>query len=87
MVRPGLRNEKKKIVVVPGGRRKLHLYKHKHVKPRCASCGSLLQGVPRDVREFRKLSKSQKRPERKFGGYLCHKCTERLIRDKVRYSE
>jgi len=44
-----------------------------------------LNGVPR-LRpvELRKLPLSQKRPERMFGGVLCIRCLERLLKKSVR---
>ncbi|WP_373286765.1 hypothetical protein [Sulfodiicoccus acidiphilus] len=45
---------------------------------RCSSCGKPLRGV-RDSG-----AKTEKRPERPFGGYLCHRCLEAAIRAGVR---
>ncbi|NUN11857.1 hypothetical protein HUU53_04410 [Candidatus Micrarchaeota archaeon] len=50
-----------------------------------AISGSKLQGVPkRTVSQMKKLSKTQKRPERKFGGVLSHKIVAQLIKEKAR---
>ena len=41
----------------------------------CATCGNKLHAVPnRNVAEMKKLSKTQKRPERPYGGVLCGTC-------------
>ena len=54
----------------------------KHV---CAECGAVLHGVPRGrPYEIAKLAKSQKRPNRPFGGYLCPKCARKHFKDEAR---
>ncbi len=51
----------------------------------CALCGRNLAGVPRTgVYETAKYSKTEKRPQRVFGGVLCANCTETIIREKTR---
>jgi len=51
----------------------------------CALCGKNLAGMPRrGVHEKSKLSKTQKRPQRPFGGVLCANCTEAVIKEKTR---
>lgn len=61
---------------------------HKQDKPSpaiCALCGTKLHGVPRKGKaELSKLSKTQKRPERKFGGVLCSSCVTQLVKEKTR---
>ncbi|BFI73246.1 50S ribosomal protein L34 [Nanoarchaeota archaeon] len=54
-------------------------------RPRCAICGKELQGLPGlHYAKYRKLNLSQKRVSRKYGGYLCHKCLEKILKEKVR---
>lgn len=54
-------------------------------KARCALCKKLLQAIPARSRAgLRKLSKTQKRPERVFGGVLCTQCVQQLIKEKTR---
>jgi len=51
----------------------------------CALCGKTLAGVPRrGVHDKSKLSRTQKRPQRPFGGVLCANCTETVIKTKTR---
>lgn len=78
MPRPALRSRSKKrrYVRTPGGDVKIHYKKKKKGVPKCALCKKPLRGVPADPRD---LSKTEKRPNRPFGGYLCHKCLENLI--------
>ena len=47
----------------------------------CAQCGAKLHGMPR-VRSS-KLTKSQRRPERPYGGQLCSKCSRKTIIERV----
>jgi len=64
----------------PGGKVKI-VYKHKRPgKHVCAICKEVLHGKPRGRPvEIRKLSKSERRPERPFGGMLCSKCSRKII--------
>jgi large subunit ribosomal protein L34e len=69
----------------PGSRTVLRYKKKKPSKHVCAECGQLLHGVPRGrPYEVRKLSKTKKRPNRPFGGYLCSKCTRDHFKSEVR---
>jgi large subunit ribosomal protein L34e len=47
----------------------------------CALCGEKMRGVPR-VRA--RLAKTEKRPERVFGGVLCGACVALVVRDRTR---
>ncbi len=60
----------------------------KQAKAVCSLCGKLLGGMPnRSHAQMAKLSKTQKRPERKFGGILCTTCVAQVIKDKVRLQQ
>ena len=63
-------------VRTPGGRTVLHMKRRAPEKPHCANCRIVLHGVVR-YRPFEvsKLSKTERRPERPYGGVLCSKCT------------
>ena len=51
----------------------------------CNNCGRELHGVPKLNKSLlAKLSKTQKRPNRKFGGYFCATCTKELMRSAAR---
>ncbi len=72
---------------VPGGRTVTHYKKKKPSIAKCARCGKPLQGVPRKrPSELKKLPKSQRRPERPYGGNLCSECMREVFREKVRGS-
>ncbi len=81
MVAPHKRRLKKVAVRTPGGRVVYHYRKEKTGKHVCALCGKPLHGVPHGKRsaQVRKLSKSERRPERVFGGVLCAECTRKII--------
>ena len=52
---------------------------------KCAICKKPLHGMKRlEVSELKKLAKSERKPERPYGGYLCSKCAKELFRDKAR---
>jgi len=66
--------------------KKIVLFKgRKPGKPKCGLCGALLHGVPsKRIAELRKLGKTEKRPERVFGGVLCANCAQRVVIDETR---
>lgn len=69
----------------PGGVNVLRYKKKKPNKHVCAECGAILNGVPRGrPYEINKLSKTQKRPTRPFGGYLCSKCARKHFKAEAR---
>ncbi|MFH1106906.1 MAG: 50S ribosomal protein L34e [Candidatus Micrarchaeota archaeon] len=85
MVAPRHRTSKKTLRRTPGGR-SVAIYKPKKPsKARCAICGAKMFAVPnRSIVGMRKLAKTQKRPERVFGGVLCHTCVQQLLKEKLR---
>ncbi|MBT4351300.1 50S ribosomal protein L34e [archaeon] len=72
-------------VRLPGGSTVTHYNKKKPSKAKCAACGKLLSGVPRE-RPFKmqNMPKNQKRPERPFGGVLCSSCSRNKIKTDAR---
>ena len=84
MPRPALRSRSLRRIYVrtPGGRTVIHYERRKNGKAHCAVCGAELNGVKTNA--LYKFSKTEKRPERKFGGVLCPRCLERLIKASVR---
>lgn len=63
---------------------KLTYKKRKPKAAHCADCGTELKGVPR-LRPYKAQNtpKSQKRPDRPFGGKLCSKCTRAKIKSSI----
>ena len=63
----------------------IHHRKKKPSKAKCGSCGAVLSGVPR-TRPFKlkKTPKTNKRPERPYGGVLCSKCMRKKIKTEAR---
>ncbi|MGL6297610.1 MAG: 50S ribosomal protein L34e [Methanobacteriaceae archaeon] len=79
------RSYKRTFKKTPGGNTVLRYKKKKPSKHICAKCGEQLHGVPRGrPYEIRKLSKSKKRPNRPYGGYLCTKCTREHFKSEAR---
>lgn len=72
-------------VRVPGNRTAMHYRKRAPGQMKCARCKGTLKGVPR-LRPYRiqNIPKSQKRPERPFGGVLCSKCSRLQIKEKLK---
>ncbi|HLC75012.1 MAG TPA: 50S ribosomal protein L34e [Candidatus Nanoarchaeia archaeon] len=63
----------------------IHYRKRKPAKPQCGSCGEVLKGVARGLKaQVHKLSKTQRRPERPYGGVLCTRCMRRYFTEKAR---
>jgi len=64
-----------------------HFKREKIAASYCAQCGQMLSGVPRlTSSKLRKLSASQRRVERMYGGQLCHSCIRDLLKQAVRSS-
>ena len=87
MPRPALRTHSRRRVYrrTPGGRTVIHYEKYKPNPARCAMCGAILNGVPRlPPAKLRQLAKTEKRPERPYGGYLCHKCLAKALKEAIR---
>ena len=79
-----------KKVRTPGGRLVMHETRKRHGDAVCAICGGILLGVRTGSKvEIGKLSRSERRPERPFGGVLCSACTSNLIsmRARMRFKE
>ena len=72
-------------VRTPSGKVNVHYEKRKPKVAKCAICGKPLKGVPREIpSRMRKLSKTEKRPERPFGGYICSECLRKIMKDEIR---
>lgn len=81
---------KKVRVRVPGSSTVTQYRYVKHSKPSCGICGADLHGVAAGrPSEIRKLSKTERRPERPFGGVLCSNCMRKIIilRAQVKFKE
>ena len=72
-------------VKTPGGKTTLHYKRRKSGKPQCSICGDVLKGVAYGLTiSVRKLAKTERRPERPYGGNLCSRCMRKVIVDKAR---
>lgn len=69
----------------PGGANVLHYKKRKPAHAKCGTCKAILNGVPRErPYKMQNMSKSEKRPDRPFGGNLCSSCTREKLKLKAR---
>ena len=90
MVRRSLRSTslRKVKVKTPGGNTVTHYRKRKPSKAKCAGCGQVLKGVPRErPYKMQNMAKTKKRPERKFGGVLCSRCSKELFKQEAKSLE
>ncbi|MFQ5474547.1 MAG: 50S ribosomal protein L34e [Candidatus Nanoarchaeia archaeon] len=70
---------------IPGGRTVMHHVKRKPSKARCGNCGRELKAIPRKLpASLKNTPKTQKRPERPFGGVLCSACMRTKLVEKAR---
>jgi large subunit ribosomal protein L34e len=87
MPRPSERTKTKKRihVSVPGGHSSIHFRKEKVSPARCRRCGRVLSGFSRSTpSKISKLSSTEKRVERIYGGQLCPDCLRYLLKREVR---
>ena len=72
-------------VKTPGGKTVVQHRKRKPSKAICGKCGDVLKGVPRErPYKMKTMAKTEKRPERPYGGVLCSKCMRILFKAKAR---
>ncbi|HLG24621.1 MAG TPA: 50S ribosomal protein L34e [Candidatus Nanoarchaeia archaeon] len=65
---------------VPGNRTAIHYKRKKPKTQKCGGCGAVLAGIPREFPfKMKTMAKTQKRPQRPYGGVLCTKC----LRNKI----
>lgn len=87
MVAPRYRSRTKKRIKVklPGNRITIHYRIRAPAHPQCAGCGVVLSGVPRvKPRRLHSMSKTEKRPNRPYGGVFCSKCARKAILAKIK---
>ncbi len=67
-------------VRTPGGRTVYHYRHKKHSPAKCARCGRPLNATPTAPRSIMaKIPKSQRRPNRPYGGNLCPRCLREVL--------
>jgi len=80
------RSKRRVSVRTPGGTTKVHYVSLGHLRATCYICGKELNGVPWNEKIIRGGAKSWKRPERMFGGHICHSCLSMLLKLSARAS-
>ena len=79
------RSRKRSPKRLPGGGTTTHYKKEKVGAPRCSRCNRVLSGIPGLAQSKKgKLTASQKRTQRMYGGQLCHLCLRDLLKHTVR---
>lgn len=86
MVAPRLRSNSAKIRQrrSPSGKTILLIRPKKLSTATCALCKAKLNAVPTSREKHSKKSKTEKRPERIFGGVLCANCVQSLLKERAR---
>ncbi len=87
MPRPNKRSRtfRRVYIKTPSGKNVLSYRRRKPKLAHCANCKKILHGIPKELPyKMRNFSKSQKRPERIFGGTLCSSCTKRELIRRIR---
>ena len=70
---------------LPSGKIKTVTKRKKPKIAKCSICKMPLHGVPREIpSRIKKLSLSEKRPNRPYGGNLCSSCARELLKEKAR---
>ncbi len=79
------RKQRRVKIKTPGGLVKIAYRKRKPKKAHCALCNAILSSVPAErPYRIRALAKTKRRPERPYGGMLCHMCMREKIKAGVR---
>jgi len=79
------RSKRKIFVKVPGNNIKVHYRPRKPGKAVCCVYGTPLSGVPRGNKtDIRSLPKTQRRPERPYGGVLSSRAMREKMKAKAR---
>lgn len=61
----------------------IHYKKRKPKSSHCSKCREELHGVPIDLPyKVRQMSKTERRPERMYGGFLCPECLKNFLKEK-----
>ena len=78
------RTFRRRTLKLPSGKHTVHYSKRKPKVAHCAICGAPLLGVPRArPYDHKHMSKTEKRPERPYGGMICSKCMRKLMKERA----
>ena len=74
----------RRAIRTPGGRIVYHHRHKRHSAARCSRCGAPLNATPTGSRYIMsKMTYSQRRPNRPYGGNLCSRCLRELMISKA----
>ncbi len=69
----------------PSGRISVHKRREHVARAKCANCKSPLHGMPKLSQSgIKKMSASDKNPNRPYGGNLCSGCSKEVFRHAAR---
>lgn len=72
-------------VRTPGGKQVIHYERRKPSAAKCGKCGGVLKGVARGIAaDVKRVPKSERRPERPYGGSLCSRCMRSVFAMRAR---
>jgi len=87
MPRPNKRSRtfRRVYIKTPSGKNVVSYRRRKPKSAHCSNCGKILHGISRELPyKMKNMPKSQKRPQRIYGGTLCHNCVKMEIIKRVR---
>lgn len=88
MVAPNQRSRKRRLIhkKIPSGKVVQEYKRRKPSRASCAGCGKYLHGIPNErPAKMQHMPKTQKRPDRPFGGMLCSPCSREAIKADIEY--
>jgi large subunit ribosomal protein L34e len=79
------RSKKRVYKTLPGGRKTIHYKSEVISSSRCSLCGRQIGGIPQgSLSKIRKLTRTEKRISRPYGGKLCYKCLKDALKQAAR---
>jgi len=74
------RTSKKRPYVAPSGQKKVEYHNRKKSKILCGICKKELMGVPKSMK---RMSKSEKMPNRPYAGNYCSSCSRNVLKERI----
>jgi len=82
LVRPAYRTRSRRIVKrrTPSGKSRSYYRRRSSYRAFCAICSTPLSGVPGSLYAVRYRGRTEKRPERYYGGVVCPACLAAMLK-------